>query len=850
MTDAEKKAKEVEDKLKKTEKILSGKKEKLTKAEKDLEAEHEKLRQSEGMQKEVAVGWLRERDELKASVTEMTRRAEQLEEQLAGRAREVEALEGSLSSERAMVAELKKTSESTVAATSAAVEKQLAAAREELSAAKSRATDLAAQLEKAEKAKRAADEKARKDIADLQTRLSENEIGRTTEKQKLELQIKEKEQEIRSLGNQLKAAQQEAGSKKVAEIQEECNQKIKKLENDLSSERQEYEELTARYELLEEEHVVTKAQLTMDRDKAETALTITQQELATLDGELQTLRETYNSKQDTWIKEKLDMQEQLKELEEKVSRGGGESWHLEKNRLKAQIEEKVSDMEKTKHELDVLSDQLNYTRKESEELRRKLEDFDKVSKVQRNMTADTNALTKELKELRGKLLLEEKNHKTEVAQLKMRYDSRVALISEEMQSLQSQVAKFKRERDSHRHMLEAAQKTIETRTKIATLEQQLGCMEDELSDARLEASKLKTELVSERSAWEVKLSEMQSHLNELEEDRLISTGRTKIPGMRTRMELAWQKEREEQHRLLQETSTLARDLRQTLFEVERERDKERLEGKRKLDQLKKNMEEEMEENRKKITEMQYDLLELRDAHAKLRTTNEKLRRERERWDKERDEQRQLATFRKRQELDEERKINSLLEQVEELMRLAPDLFPEKHTGSATNLSLPVPPKRTKGPRSRESSPGMERKDYSREPSVGAEDRKQQMHSTLVRLTEATNELRKYQRLGEEEKDRERARRTLGFRRAASTEAEPPPSEGQNKLRSQKANGSSNKKGSLFRKSLSLEQTSGGMSQDQTIWTGEDGGSMNSLQSLESEDARFLNMQRRDPSVDR
>jgi hypothetical protein len=33
------------------------------------------------------------------------------------------------------------------------------------------------------------------------------------------------------------------------------------------------------------------------------------------------------------------------------------------------------------------------------------------------------------------------------------------------------------------------------------------------------------------------------------------------------MELAWQKERDEQHRLLQETSTLARDLRQTLFEV-------------------------------------------------------------------------------------------------------------------------------------------------------------------------------------------------------------------------------------------------------------------------------------------
>lgn len=69
------------------------------------------------------------------------------------------------------------------------------------------------------------------------------------------------------------------------------------------------------------------------------------------------------------------------------------------------------------------------------------------------------------------------------------------------------------------------------------------------------------------------------------------------------MELAWHKEREEQNRLLQETSTLARDLRQTLFEVERERDKERLEMKRRLEQMKKNAEEEQEETKKKLHEV-------------------------------------------------------------------------------------------------------------------------------------------------------------------------------------------------------------------------------------------------------
>lgn len=42
----------------------------------------------------------------------------------------------------------------------------------------------------------------------------------------------------------------------------------------------------------------------------------------------------------------------------------------------------------------------------------------------------------------------------------MRYDSQVAVISEELQSLQNQVTRFKRERDTYKHMLEGAQKTL------------------------------------------------------------------------------------------------------------------------------------------------------------------------------------------------------------------------------------------------------------------------------------------------------------------------------------------------------------------------------------------------------
>ena len=73
------------------------------------------------------------------------------------------------------------------------------------------------------------------------------------------------------------------------------------------------------------------------------------------------------------------------------------------------------------------------------------------------------------------------------------------------------------------------------------------------------------------------------------------------------------------------------------LQVEKERDRERLESKRKIDGMKSAFNDETDDTKKQITDLQYDLLELRDAHAKLRTTNEKLRRDKDKFAGERDE---------------------------------------------------------------------------------------------------------------------------------------------------------------------------------------------------------------------
>ncbi|RZF43454.1 hypothetical protein LSTR_LSTR001715 [Laodelphax striatellus] len=806
INDMDKKMKELEEKLKKSERLVSTKKDKITKLEKEEE---------------------------------------------------------NLKEEQEKLADL-----STKSGTQTSQE--LAKLKDELNAAKKQTKELndtikklEAEKNKVDGASRELEEKYQKDIKEWEKKSSDLEMDLQAERKMIERlkathekEIKNKETELTTL----KSKSALTGSKKLNEVKQELQAKIDRLELALSSEKHEYDELTSKYEQLEEEHVVTKAQLVREREAIQGQLVKSQRELAEVEVELKTLRETYNNKQDTWLKEKLEMQDKLRDSVSKAEQDN--TWQLEKMRLTAMCEEKASEVDSLRRENMSQIEQIECMRKEADEIKRKLDDYEKVVKLQRSYSTDTSSIDRELRETKNKLFLEEKARKSEVASLKLSYDNRVSVISDELKKAQTQVSRFKKERDNFRHMLEAAQKSIselkssrtaassgstspvegeELQNQIATLEQQINCMEDELSESRLEASRLKTELVSERSAWEVKLSEMNSKINELEEERLMASGRTKISGLKTRMELAWHKEREDQQRLLQEASTLARDLRQTLFEVERERDKERLEAKRKLEQMKKSGEEEQEETRKKLNELHCDLLELRDAHAKLRTTNEKLRREKDRSEKEKDLIRQATSSRIRQDQEDDRRVVDLLNLVDDLMRQAPELFPsaKSTTGSTVNLTTPTPPVRRKGPKSRESSPAIDR-----EPSVDKDSKSQQIQSTLKRLSDAVEELRKTQKTSDERRRVVQARKSFGSRRAASSESENPP---EALLGNGSRTSSLQRKGSLYRKSLSLEQTT---AVEQGIWKGdgnETEGSFNSIASLDDAyDAKFF---RRDASLD-
>ncbi|KYN39910.1 hypothetical protein ALC56_05678 [Trachymyrmex septentrionalis] len=675
-------------------------------------------------------------------------------------------------------------------------------------------------------------------ITDLTAELTEVKQEREKLTSQLNSERKAKETEVAVLKKKITSLEKDGqNTKRMNEMKETYDEKILNLENEIKKHQHEQETLTKQYQELTN----SKLQIERENESLNSKCSGHKRDLKNIQTELEQLRNSIRMKESEWRLEKSALEGQIRD-----------------NQLpnKVIVEELNNEINTLKKENATLLERLEDVRKINDDLSTKLKDYQAVSKIHQALTPDTTALESEIRKLKNALTNTEKAKKADLAQCKMRYEHRITAINDEIQAIQNQLSRYKRERDTYKHMLEGAQKTIgelkstrqgrlsnassgksdedeeSSKANILVLEKQISCMEDELSETKLEASRLKAELVSEKSASHVKVSELQSRINELEEERLLTSGRSKIPGLKVRMELAWQKEREEHQRLLQETATLARDLRQTLFEIERERSKERLENKRRQDQLKKVFDEEKDENKKKLSELQCDLLELRDAHAKLRTSNEKMRREKERHEKERQELKEVILNKCKLEQTELRNINILMQQVQDLLQLFPELNTVTENGKP-DIYTPTPPRRLKGPKSRESSPMLETKSDAKAVTPILGERTEKLEYTIKKLMSVAKELKESKKTTDE--TNAMRLKKLG-KRATSVESDPGKGVVLNRGKPR-----------LKRKSLSLEQTSG--HQESTgIW-GTDS-NLSSMQSLEGSEVESRGTSRqRDSSVD-
>merc|ERR1712038_1906067 len=257
-------------------------------------------------------------------------------------------------------------------------------------------------------------------------------------------------------------------------------------------------------------------------------------------------------------------------------------------------------------------------------------------------------------------------------------------------------------------------------------------------------------------------------------------------------ELAWQKERESQKKLINELNTMNRDLKSTFLELEKEKERERLDAKRKVEGMKRSFEDEHEDTKKQITDLQYDLLELRDAHAKLRTTNEKLRR-----DQGKTEDVRSVSRKSRSETGEARKISRLITDMDDFLQVAP-----KFLGSDIMVK---DEKNGRGIRDDEKSIA-----------------KMEFKSALFRIKETKEELAQLHSITEE--DSKRSGMVRGESMESNVDESP---RGRSGIRNASQTASSQKR-ALYRKAVSVGD---GISENANIWQSKE--SVGSNESLAS-----------------
>jgi len=670
------------------------------------------------------------------------------------------------------------------------------------------------------------------------SRSSENEIAnmkRDAEKQANELD--EKKKKVRELEDKISDIEEKWAKSK--RINQQRKDKIDKLEQDLEKQgekqssggsswevtklnreietlKKEKGEVVKKHEQLEEEYVVLKAKLTMEKDDMSSGYGNMKDDYNTIKGELVALRQTYNSKSDDWIKEKLDLEKQISDLENSIKTSAGNGWDAERNRFKSILEDRDSQITNLKIECDVARSQHTQAKKESEDMKQKLQDYEKMNRYGKsaagsNSSDDSNSQVEDLKKEVASL---QKENKSSINNVKMKYDSKIAIMTEEIHALKSQSSKYRRERETYKEMFEGVQKKLtetkggklapgdataelnEARSKISDMSYQLHVLEDELADAKMESAKSNATMTAQKSNYEIQVAELNSKINEMEEESLIDSGRARIAGTRTKMELAWQKERESQKKLINELNTMSRDLKSTLLEVEKEKERDRLESKRKIEAMKRAFDEEHDDTKKQITDLQYDLLELRDAHAKLRTTNEKLRRDK---DKSVDDVRFAS--KSRAEYGEEKKVSRLIADMDEFLQVVPKFL-------GTDILV-----------KEERNGRLASRAKDDEKSIA----KMEFKTAILRVKETKEELEQMHKISEEEVKRK------GLRRGDSMESNVDESpRGRSGIRNASQTASSQKR-ALYRKAVSMGD---GMAENSNnIWQSKE--SVGSNESLAS-----------------
>jgi len=197
-------------------------------------------------------------------------------------------------------------------------------------------------------------------------------------------------------------------------------------------------------------------------------------------------------------------------------------------------------------------------------------------------------------EMAYRLQQEERILRAEHMSMKVRYESRIDKMNKENNKMLCAIAKLQKERDLDKEIIQTIQNNfvvlkdkyteglLRSEEDKASLDRQIKEIDEsralmdqlqkqlrEVREQTLDQERLRAELINkfatDRASWEINKANLHSQINQLEE-HLGSTSRQqeRSKDIQVNMGMAWDKERREQRRLLQEAHTLALDLQEQL----------------------------------------------------------------------------------------------------------------------------------------------------------------------------------------------------------------------------------------------------------------------------------------------
>ncbi|XP_015795154.1 myosin-2-like [Tetranychus urticae] len=638
---------------------------------------------------------------------------------------------------------------------------------------------------------------SKKEKDDLLSKLSDQESQLRMEQRRREkiekendLALKNKEENLLQARERIYRLEREIKRMEILSEQERRDNEIKlsNLNREVVKAKQEYDDLTSRYEVLEQEFVSMKSKLLNEKDNLMETLNSIKRSYEEKCAELKAFRDSMNSKQEDWLKEKLDYQEKLSELEARMRKGSDSDSERSKLRISLNDKEKQLD--------EFVKKEKEWT-KENQRLKDQLAESGQDAKRGSTSLSNRPKISKEVQDMKNKMDHAETSHRGEIAALRAEYESRMKLMRDEITMLLSERDQLRArvylgESSAHKDEMEDMRASMET-------------LRSHLEQALLENRNLKIEHAAEKSSWQIQLAELKTRLNQADEQSLMEMSRGSARNYaKTRLELAWEKERQENQKLLTDTQRLVEDMKKRVISLEIAREKERTEAREQLKEMKVIMDKEQEDTQKRIGELQLDLIDLRDSHARMRSQNDRLKRERLALEKEREEYK-LRMF---TAISIENKVSDLCRSFDSIMKMLPapessnDIEEKSTTDSGSNQPETPTPVAT----------GLQRRRSRKRPTeVNMEELRKALEDFKVKISELSK-ITVF-------REGDSFHRTISFRRAMSSsdmnpDLNPYSVRG---LPSASVVRAPPRPKALAKKSLSLDQTMGANGSQERIW---------------------------------